>query len=223
MAAPVQDLIFPILLLGDIGVGKRSFRDRLVYDKFDEDSDVINIPEDKLEKMIEVDGKRVKLVFHLDLDSYQRFPMRRTPWRVIRAALVLCDVTNKSTFNNIKNWHREIDRYGREGIPAVVIANKIDMEDSREVSTAEALEFCKPSSLPFFFEVSTKEGPGIDDVFAFIKDLCRREMARLAAQTPAPPIKIAVKPKAKKKEGFFDKLFVRGRDFNTPKGNTGSN
>ena len=43
------------------------------------------------------------------------------------------DVTDMDSFNNVKQWLQEIDRYATEGVNKLLVGNKKDMEDKRQV------------------------------------------------------------------------------------------
>lgn len=45
------------------------------------------------------------------------------------------DITDRQSFIDLQNWVAEVDRYGREDVVKILIGNKKDMEDKRQVST----------------------------------------------------------------------------------------
>lgn len=64
------------------------------------------------------------------------------------------DITDQGTFNNVKLWMQEIQRYASNGVCKMLVGNKIDLDDRRVVGTSTAKVFPPPShSLPppFFF------------------------------------------------------------------------
>ena len=50
------------------------------------------------------------------------------------------DVTDAESFENVKNWMTEIDRFAKEGVLRVLVGNKCDLEEKRKISTAKGKE-----------------------------------------------------------------------------------
>ena len=58
---------------------------------------------------------------------------------VLTTGIVLVyDVTNEKTFNNITNWLRNIDENAKEDVEKIIVGNKTDLESQRRVSTEKA-------------------------------------------------------------------------------------
>jgi len=75
-------------------------------------------------------------------------------------------VTRKDTFENIKLWHEETIEISKD-IALILVGNKIDLEDSRVVSTAEGEELAKKLNLGYV-ETSAKTGENIEDAFRML-------------------------------------------------------
>lgn len=56
------------------------------------------------------------------------------------------DVTDEESFNNVRQWLNEIDRYASENVNKLLVGNKCDLADNRAVSydtaKVEILLFC---------------------------------------------------------------------------------
>ena len=68
------------------------------------------------------------------------------------------------SFNSIKVWLAEIDRYASENVDKLLIGNKSDLEDRREVSLETAKEFAATLKVNCI-ETSAKVGSNVDDAF----------------------------------------------------------
>ena len=151
-------------LVGDSGVGKTAVLVMYTENKFVAAlSSTVGI--DWREKRIEVDGKKVKLQIW-DTAGQERFSIT-VPVLFRRADIILLlyDISNMASFHSISDW---IDKLPlKEETPVVLIGNKSDLEEKREVPTkmgeSKASELL-PGGVPFF-ETSAKDNQNIDLVF----------------------------------------------------------
>ena len=100
--------------------------------------------------------------------------------------LVVFDVTNRRSFDNLQTWMNEFTLQGEvdkpDTFPFVIIGNKCDKYE-RAVQNEEAQEFAKSKNLGYF-ETSAKEDIGIKDAFEYIVD---KAISRNSAnEMPAP-------------------------------------
>jgi len=92
-------------------------------------------------------------------------------------SLAIFDITRKETFQNLTIWIEELYQYsGRGVVPVIILANKTDLKDEREVTIKEAKEFVeklnektKEHSIEnFFLETSAKTGLNIEKAFELL-------------------------------------------------------
>ena len=57
--------------------------------------------------------------------------------------IIVYDVTDRETFENVRTWIHEIEKYSVQGVCKILVGNKCDMEMQRQVSTAEGREFAE--------------------------------------------------------------------------------
>ena len=69
--------------------------------------------------------------------------------------IIAFDVTDSKTFDNIKNWIDSINEHADQGIPRILVGNKVDMVDDRKVALENAQETAKKYNLKYF-DVSAK-------------------------------------------------------------------
>ena len=63
------------------------------------------------------------------------------------------DVTDMDSFNNVKQWLQEIDRYATEGVNKLLVGNKSDMTDKKVVEYTVAKvrpKICTQNGCPFY-------------------------------------------------------------------------
>ncbi len=74
------------------------------------------------------------------------------------------DLTDRESFENVKQWLSEIDRYACENVNKLLVGNKSDLEGKRAVDFDEAKAFADERGIPYL-EASAKMAKGVDEVF----------------------------------------------------------
>ncbi|KAL9596173.1 MAG: hypothetical protein Q9179_004710 [Wetmoreana sp. 5 TL-2023] len=157
------DYLFKLLLIGDSGVGKSCLLLRFADDTYTE-SYISTIGVDFKIRTIELDGKTVKLQIW-DTAGQERFrTITSSYYRGAHGICVVYDVTDMDSFNNVKQWLQEIDRYATEGVNKLLVGNKSDMSDKKVVEYTVAKEFADSLGIPFL-ETSAKNASNVEQAF----------------------------------------------------------
>nr|POF11427.1 gtp-binding protein ypt1 [Quercus suber] len=157
------DYLFKLLLIGDSGVGKSCLLLRFADDTYTE-SYISTIGVDFKIRTIELDGKTVKLQIW-DTAGQERFrTITSSYYRGAHGICVVYDVTDMDSFNNVKQWLQEIDRYATEGVNKLLVGNKSDMTDKKVVEYTVAKEFADSLGIPFL-ETSAKNASNVEQAF----------------------------------------------------------
>ena len=83
--------------------------------------------------------------------------------------MLLFDVTSRKDFEELNNILSLImEKHEFEDIPILLIANKIDLVDEREIYKEDIENFVKENSLIGYFEVSCKDGTNVKESFDFL-------------------------------------------------------
>ncbi|KAM7216189.1 ATP synthase regulation protein NCA2 domain containing protein [Rhypophila decipiens] len=139
----------------------------LVYEKeFIEDlGDLANLKSVQAQiRTIELDGKRVKLQIW-DTAGQERFRTITTAYyRGAMGILLVYDVTDERSFNNIRTWFANVEQHATEGVNKILIGNKCDWEEKRAVSTEQGQALADELGIPFL-EVSAKTNKNIEEAF----------------------------------------------------------
>jgi len=85
-----------------------------------------------------------------------------------RGAILVYDITNKTSFKNLKKWLSDLDKYCGK-VPIILVGNKSDLNTERKISTNQGSEFAEETKLEFF-ETSAKSGRKVKDVFNIIAE-----------------------------------------------------
>lgn len=142
MMNPEYDYLFKLLLIGDSGVGKSCLLLRFADDTYTE-SYISTIGVDFKIRTIELDGKTIKLQIW-DTAGQERFrTITSSYYRGAHGIIVVYDVTDLDSFNNVKQWLHEIDRYACDNVNKLLVGNKCDMSARKVVDYNTAKEFAE--------------------------------------------------------------------------------
>ncbi|KAK7926352.1 hypothetical protein WMY93_008662 [Mugilogobius chulae] len=159
-----QELLFKVLVIGDLGVGKTSIIKRYVHQIFSHHYRA-TIGVDFALKVLQWDNNTVVRLQLWDIAGQERYGnMTRVYYKEAVGALVVFDVTRASTFEAVLKWKDDLDskvtlNHGRP-VPAVLLANKSDQLASH---SPKLDTFCKENGFVAWFETSAKENSNIEE------------------------------------------------------------
>lgn len=166
--------IFKIIVIGDSSVGKTCLTYRFCGGSF------LNNPEatigvDFREKTLDIDGESIKLQVW-DTAGQERFrkSMVEHYYRSVHAVIFVYDVTSLSSFQSVPDWIEECSRHSVGPlVPRIMVGNKCDLRDRREVPTTTAQCLADSYNFPLF-ETSAKEPAEKEHVDAIFLTLAYR-------------------------------------------------
>ncbi|TSK18083.1 Ras-related protein Rab-1A [Bagarius yarrelli] len=155
------DYLFKLLLIGDSGVGKSCLLLRFADDTYTE-SYISTIGVDFKIRTIELEGKTIKLQIW-DTAGQERFrTITSSYYRGAHGIIVVYDVTDQESFNNVKQWLQEIDRYASENVNKLLVGNKCDLTTKKVVEYTT--ELADSLGIPFL-EASAKNSTNVEQAF----------------------------------------------------------
>ena len=163
--------LYKILLLGDSTVGKTCFLLRYTDDTF-LDLHMATIGLDYRLKTMILDDQKIVKVQLWDTAGQDKFrAITRNYYKGARGIILIYDVTNIKSYENIKKWINEIKEEISEKVTIVLIGNKIDNEKERKISKEQGEQLAQEYNVAFF-ETSAKSGVGINEsVFYLVKKI----------------------------------------------------
>lgn len=177
---PEYDYLFKLLLIGDSGVGKSCLLLRFADDTYTE-SYISTIGVDFKIRTIELDGKTIKLQIW-DTAGQERFrTITSSYYRGAHGIIVVYDVTDQESFNNVKQWLQEIDRYASEHVNKLLVGNKCDLTGKKIVDYTTAKEYADQLGIPFL-ETSAKNATNVEQAFMTMAAEIKNRMG----PTPSP-------------------------------------
>ena len=163
------DKTIQVLVIGDSSVGKTSLITRYTNGTFKEEY-LATVGLDYYSKVEAINNQTINIKLW-DTAGQERYKaLTQNYFRNAEGVLLTFDVTNTDSFNNLKDWIGSIKTNMESKnifLPLIIVGNKIDMEDAREINKEDAEKFVSDNNYKYF-ETSAKTGEGVDDA---IRDL----------------------------------------------------
>ncbi|XP_060766887.1 ras-related protein Rab-43 isoform X2 [Neoarius graeffei] len=158
------DFVFKIVLVGDVGVGKTCVVQRFKKGTFIErQGNTIGV--DFTMKTMEIQGKRIKLQIW-DTAGQERFrTITQSYYRSTNGAIITYDITKKASFMAVPKWMEDVKKYGGSNIATLLVGNKSDLTEEREVSFEEARALALQLDFISAIETSAKDSSNVDEAF----------------------------------------------------------
>ncbi|XP_035777324.1 ras-related protein Rab-4B-like [Anopheles albimanus] len=157
------DYLFKFLIIGRAGSGKSCLLHQFIDSKFKEDSSH-TIGVEFGSRIVNVGGKSIKLQIW-DTAGQERFrSVTRSYYRGAAGALLVYDTTSRDSFNVLWNWLNDARTLASQNICILLVGNKKDLEEEREVTFLEASNFAQENEL-IFLETSAKTGENVEEAF----------------------------------------------------------
>ncbi|XP_078438907.1 ras-related protein RIC2 [Wolffia australiana] len=158
------DYLFKVVLIGDSGVGKSNLLSRFTRNEFNlESKSTIGV--EFATRSLNVDGKVIKAQIW-DTAGQERYrAITSAYYRGAVGALLVYDVTRRTTFENVERWLKELRDHTDPNIVVMLIGNKSDLRHLVAIPTDDGKEFSERESL-YFMETSALEATNVEAAFA---------------------------------------------------------
>jgi Ras-related protein Rab-6A len=178
---------YKLVFLGEQAVGKTSIITRFMYDTFDNNYQA-TIGIDFLSKTMYLDDRTVRLQLW-DTAGQERFRSLIPSYiRDSSVAVVVYDVTNKTSFANCDKWIEDVRGERGGEVVIMLVGNKTDLSDKRQVSAEEGEAKAKKLNV-LFVETSAKSNQNIKQMF---RKLAEALPGQDAAKTDSQNVDIQV-------------------------------
>ena len=157
------DYLLKYIIIGDAAVGKSNLLLRFTQDDFK--------TEYQLTIGVEFGAKNLNLsnkVFRLQIwdtagqENYRS--ITRAYYKNSVCALLVYDISNRETFEHITNWVEDCKAQSPKTVFMVLVGNKSDLKDKRQVTIEEGQKMAKDNNM-MFFETSAKTGDNVEKIF----------------------------------------------------------
>ncbi len=170
------DLIFKIVLIGDSGVGKTNLLARYLKKEYKEETKA-TVGVEFGEKKYELSGLKIKAQIW-DTAGQERYKaITSMYYKGAKGALIVFDLSSKNTFQNVEKWYNEIKKTADPNINLILIGNKSDLKDKRQISTEEGENKAKEMNVAYL-ETSALNCDNVDKAFDALIEAISNKMKK---------------------------------------------
>ena len=164
---PIGEMTFNYLLkyviVGDASVGKSNLLLRYTHGQFREEYQ-LTIGVEFGSNNISIDDKIFRIQIW-DTAGQENFrSITRAYYKNSACALIVYDIARKASFDSISTWIEDCKNSSPKSVFLVLVGNKCDLEQNREVTEEEGRELAEANGM-LFFETSAKTGKNVEEVF----------------------------------------------------------
>ncbi|XP_072979171.1 ras-related protein RABA5e-like [Typha angustifolia] len=161
-----EEYLFKVVIIGDSAVGKSNLLSRYARNEFNLHSKATIGVEFQTQSM-EIDGKEVKAQIW-DTAGQERFrAVTSAYYRGAVGALVVYDISRRTTFDSVSRWLQELSTHSETTIARMLVGNKCDLENIRDVSVEEGKNLAEAEGL-FFIETSALDSTNVKKAFEIV-------------------------------------------------------
>ncbi|EGV62806.1 RAS1 protein [Yamadazyma tenuis] len=183
---------YKLVVVGGGGVGKSALTIQLIQSQFVDEYDPTI--EDSYRKQYNIDGEQVLLDI-LDTAGQEEYSaMREQYMRTGEGFLLVYSIDSKSSLDELTNFYEQIQRVKEsDSVPVLIIGNKCDLENERQVSYEEGELLAKSFNGCKFFETSAKQRINVEEAFFELVRSVRdgNKPAAVANEAAAAPVAAA--------------------------------
>ena len=163
-----SEMIFKIVIMGDLSAGKTNILTQYLSKKFVQDSHpTIGVEMFTKEFKIKEDTVTAQIWDTAGQEKYNT--LTSSYYKGAKGALVVYDITNKDSFLKVERYANELRENGDKNIYMILVGNKIDLQERRQVEYNEGKSLADKLKMGFS-EVSAKSGSGINELFQNLID-----------------------------------------------------
>ncbi|KAI4302721.1 hypothetical protein MLD38_038438 [Melastoma candidum] len=161
-----EEYLFKIVIIGDSAVGKSNLLSRYARNEFNPHSKATIGVEFQTQSM-DIHGKEVKAQIW-DTAGQERFrAVTSAYYRGAVGALVVYDISRRTTFDNVGRWLDELKTHSDTTVVKMLVGNKCDLENIRDVSVEEGKSLAESEGL-FFMETSALDSTNVKKAFEIV-------------------------------------------------------
>ena len=158
-----SEMIFKIIIIGDLSSGKTNIISRYISNKFIQDSQP-TIGVEMFSKEFKINEDTVIAQIWDTAGQEKYYTLTSSYYKGAKGALIVYDVSQRNTFLKVEKFVNDLKENCDKRVYTILVGNKIDLEENRTVSTEEGKNLANKLKMGFY-EVSAKDGTGINNLF----------------------------------------------------------
>ena len=157
------EMMFKVVLVGDSFVGKTNIMSKYIKNEFHEDSKATAGVEFG-SKQFTVEGHSIKAQIW-DTAGQERYKaITSAYYKGAKGAFIVYDITRKQSFDSVEKWVNDVTAVADKKITIILIGNKCDLEDQRQIAKEQGEEKANKLEIAFL-ETSALSGENLDKAF----------------------------------------------------------
>ena len=157
------EMMFKVVLVGDSSVGKTNIMSKYLKNEFHEDSKA-TVGVEFGSKQFSVEGHQIKAQIW-DTAGQERYKaITSAYYKGVKGAFVVYDITRKQSFDSVDRWINDLRAAADKNLSIIIIGNKCDLEDQRQVNKEQGEDKAKNYEVAFM-ETSALSGENLDKAF----------------------------------------------------------
>ena len=163
MTEEQYEMMVKVILIGDSAVGKTNIMNKYLKGKFLENSRA-TVGVEFGTKLFNISEHKIKAQIWDTAGQEKYRSITSAYYKGSKGAFIVYDITRKNSFDNVEKWINDLKIIGDPKINIMLIGNKIDLEDQREVLREQGEEKAKSFGCAFL-ETSALNGDNIEKGF----------------------------------------------------------
>ena len=163
MEEDIYEMMFKVVLVGDSFVGKTNIMSKYLKNEFHEDSKA-TVGVEFGSKQFLVDGHPIKAQIWDTAGTERYKAITSAYYKGAKGAFVVYDITKKDTFKSVDKWVSDLTSAASQNIIIMVVGNKNDLEEQRQISKEEGENKARELNVAFL-ETSALTGDNLDKAF----------------------------------------------------------
>ena len=175
------DYLMKVIIIGDSGVGKSNMLLRYSEGKFVENY-MMTIGINYVYKVVEIEGAKIKLQIWDTAGQDKYKTITKNYYRNSQGVIIVFGIDSRDSFYSVSkvchyqgNWIEDLSDTMGDSTQVMIVGNKSDLDEKREVTREEAEDLAKHCDMPYM-ECTANSGQSVADVFGRLAQTMKQKI-----------------------------------------------